>query len=652
MKRFYFLLSNFFCWFALAVNSQPLISPDSLIQLGEYQARRDLVRSNASFQLAFKTLSPSDPKVVVALSNIAINYNRLGKRDSTDLFFKKADSARNKHLKSPEAHFAYFLSLSMMNKAVNKFPEAIDCINKILTHPSLSKFPRTHAEAYHQLGVIFQIIGQNESALSYYEKALKILDRYPDELTESFCLHQMGLLMHNQYDFVNSEKYYVKSIELQKTIDDRKSMAVGLSNLAGLYRETNRLEKALETVEVSIQYSSELGEVRLLNNCKLIKCLILSDLNREADALALMNECLETAKNIGQLNQYSYVLTEMAEIDFKKKKIKEAREKVERSLLAAERSKRADPRLNSYELYFKVLADQKEFEKAWMVNLKYQNLKDSITSIRGNEKLKIMEAEQQLKLQTDQIELLLANEKLKEEELKNQRAIQIGIVVILLVVTAASIFIINRQRALARIKRTLELEKVRNRIARDLHDDLGSSLSAIKVLSQTALLNDQQTRLNLYKIKDKASTLLDNMSDTVWTVDANNDSFSEVIARMREYANDTLEPTGIAFSFSVNTKDHFKFSLGQRKSVYLIFKEAINNAVKYSRAKNISVNLVTNGVLEITVQDDGIGFNQSEVKRGNGLNNFEARAREIGGVVKIKTEIGKGTAIHLSAPLT
>jgi two-component system, NarL family, sensor histidine kinase UhpB len=627
-------------------------SVDSLIRLGEVQARRDLKKSNSTFSLAEKILGANDPRSIIALSNIAINYNRLGNRDSSRHYFRLADSLRQKYLNHTEAQFVYFISLSMMHKSDNQFPEAIDDINKILTHSSLKELPKMEADAYHQLGVIFHIVGQNESAMKYYEKALTVLNGYPDKLIESFCLHQIGLLMHNQYDFLNAEKYYLKSIALQKTLDDRKAMAIGLSNLAGLYRETNRLDQSLYPIEASIRYASELGEVRLLNNCKVIKCLILSDLNREKEAVELMNECLETAKRLNHLNQYSYILTELAEIDFKKKKITEARRKLELSIVAAEQSKRADPRLNAYELYFQVLNEQKEFEKAIQVNIKFQKIKDSINSVRGIEKLKVMEAEQRLKSQTDEIALLSANQKIKEVELKKQRAIQMGIGFVLLSVIAISIIIINRQRALARVKRNLELEKIRNRIARDLHDDLGSSLSAIKVLSQTGLTKESQSHQNLNKINIKATSLLDSMSDMVWTVDAGNDSLAELIAHMREYASETLEPVEMEYNLSINANQNIKLTLEQRKNLYLIFKEAINNAVKYSDAKKIEIALNANSKLELTVADDGSGFDPLTINYGNGIKNFEVRAREIGGAMQLTSSPGQGTSIYIAAPLT
>lgn len=197
----------------------------------------------------------------------------------------------------------------------------------------------------------------------------------------------------------------------------------------------------------------------------------------------------------------------------------------------------------------------------------------------------------------------------------------------------------------------LHQEKLRLRIARDLHDEMGSTLSSISILSEAALRNlDQGTdRAHFHAIGERTRQVMECMSDIVWSVNPRNDDMEHVLVRMTEFAVEILEPLGIALHFEVDEPaKSLNLSMEQRKDFYLLFKEAVNNAAKYSGATDVWVTVwIESSGLHLEVRDNGRGFNAILVKRGNGLWNMQRRAERMGARFVLESTVGKGTRVEV-----
>jgi signal transduction histidine kinase/ligand-binding sensor domain-containing protein len=204
-----------------------------------------------------------------------------------------------------------------------------------------------------------------------------------------------------------------------------------------------------------------------------------------------------------------------------------------------------------------------------------------------------------------------------------------------------------------RQQQRIRLEITRRRIARDLHDDMGSTLSSIRFFSEVAqnqlTENQTPTKNILERIGQSATALSEAMQDIVWAINARHDNFDDLAARMREFGLKISEARDIRFSadipasFSVR---HLRPDL--RRNIYLIFKEAVNNAAKYSGCSEINLNMKLNGrKLFLEIKDDGKGFDPATVQYGNGLANMRQRAADIKGKLEVKTAPGAGVKIGL-----
>jgi signal transduction histidine kinase len=225
----------------------------------------------------------------------------------------------------------------------------------------------------------------------------------------------------------------------------------------------------------------------------------------------------------------------------------------------------------------------------------------------------------------------------------------------LLCVVAVSLLLYGLYRF--RLDRILELEHIRMRIATDLHDDIGSSLSQIAILSEVARRPGEAGAAELDPLGSIARIsreLVDSMSDIVWAVNPKRDNLLDLARRMRQFAGEMLVPGGIDFTFdAAAASSHVALGADLRRQVFLIFKECINNVARHSGATQVDIVFtVSGGMLRITVRDNGRGFDPRDLLTGgHGLASMTNRAAALRGKLRIQPECGVGTTASLEIPL-
>ncbi len=226
-------------------------------------------------------------------------------------------------------------------------------------------------------------------------------------------------------------------------------------------------------------------------------------------------------------------------------------------------------------------------------------------------------------------------------------------ILLICLIVAAVLFTLHRMK----VKRILALSDLRNRVARDLHDDVGSTLSTISILSTIAKgkLEDNPVQAEQYisKITDNSQQMMDAMDDIVWSIKPMNDSMQKIVARMREFASGALEPKNIDIDFYVDDRvPDLKLDMEARRDLFLIFKEAINNTAKYSHATNVTIHIsYIKQRLLLRIKDNGEGFDINQADSGNGLSNMKKRAAMLKGRIRWYSEPGRGTNVLLNIPV-
>lgn len=216
-------------------------------------------------------------------------------------------------------------------------------------------------------------------------------------------------------------------------------------------------------------------------------------------------------------------------------------------------------------------------------------------------------------------------------------------------ISLSSIYAIIKLRE----KQLYKLQAMRNKIANDLHDDVGSALSTISLYSEVAKMKSEKGNSELKVILDKISAtsleMQENMSDIVWSLQPRNDEFEHVMIKLKRFATEALSAKDILVDFKIDEAlAELRISSANRKDLFLIYKEAINNIIKYAQCRKVEIEIKKNrNTFVMRIKDDGIGFKKGMQSSGNGLHSMLERTENLKGELKVISEPGNGTEVWL-----
>lgn len=426
---------------------------------------------------------------------------------------------------------------------------------------------------------------------------------------------------------------------------------VGMSHFsrATIFQETDQQEKALPFFKAAIHIGDSIEDFHNLSSYYGGYAQSLARLKRLSESETAINKSLEYARQTGNRKQEGLAYDLFSNIYAEQKDFKRA---VEEGLKAYNIMKEEKDIIREYatatnlsEGYYE-LGNMKEAFKYLKIS---RDLNDSMIRQQFNDETAKLQTTFEVKGKDKEIQLLNKDKELQLQTFQKQRAIMIGIGAIALMALGGIWLLMNRNKLKQRMK---ELE-LRNQIAADLHDEVGSSLSSIHMLSQMANAqsdtpNSSQKNI-LNKVSTNAKETMDRMSDIVWMIKPGETEAGSLRQRMERFAAEIAGSRNIELKMDLGEMENVKVSMSQRKNIYLIFKEALNNAAKYSSAEKIDVSAsLQNKLLTLMVQDNGKGFDLATTGRGNGLDNMRNRAKESGGSLKIDSSPGAGTSIVLN----
>ena len=320
-----------------------------------------------------------------------------------------------------------------------------------------------------------------------------------------------------------------------------------------------------------------------------------------------------------------------------------------------------DKRLS--EKCFRALASidsaNQDFRGAYQNLQNYLSYHDELNNRENIQKREQYKVKAEMEKKETEVKILITENQLKssiaskQRQQKNYALAGIG----LLAISGSFSFI--RFRNKKRIQNQRLLLEQKQRISRDLHDEIGATLSGIAMyshLARTSLLEKkpQEAANSVNVIQHSATEMVTKLNDIIWLINPGKETLDDVIAKLKEYAQNMCMANNIELLVDLSgDSTSFPLPIETRKNIYLLCKEAINNAAKYSKAStlNIMFRLLSN-TLEISIKDNGIGFDKTTVKQGNGLENMQKRAADIGGKLELVSVPGTGTEWRLTARIT
>jgi signal transduction histidine kinase len=206
-----------------------------------------------------------------------------------------------------------------------------------------------------------------------------------------------------------------------------------------------------------------------------------------------------------------------------------------------------------------------------------------------------------------------------------------------------------------RLRQLLKIERLRNKISLDLHDDIGSTLSSIAILSDMgAQQRGGPQEAELFRdISEQSSYLMDRMDDIVWSINPKNDSSASLFSRLQSFASRLLEARDIRYVFEVDDAARsLRLPMELRQHIFLIMKEAVNNLVKYSGCTQADISVHYEAPwLRVLISDNGDGFDAQQAFAGNGILSMKKRAAAIDAIFEISSGRGQGTQIRLAVKI-
>ncbi len=549
-----------------------------------------------------------------------------------------------------------------------------DSINKVIRQKEKEKDYQALGELYGGIYTYFYETKYRDSTIRYAIKAEENSLKAGDSTRYYFTQLHLGELSINDFDLNTGRSYYQKARDYYKRINNYKLLAHSLGGLSGIY-------KALKDTPNMIKYNNLALESNKIGKDTLAEMLLRHDQviysinsNKIDDAIDLIKKNLwliDNAKTFGNSENIrvfwkGFQLVLLAECYYKKKKFSLAIKNIkEFQKLQNPAEEFRIETIQSYRLLINSYINTAKTDSALKyVDSFYNKAEETITNLNP-EKLNDITTKYETEKKERQIEQLEQQNKLHQLQAFNQRKLNFAFISIFCLLLVSSYLIIKniqqkrkvamelaRQEAInaEQLHKQQELE-IRNKISRDLHDDIGATLSSVKAYSE--ILHDHPDNLLMNDlIRQNADEMIQQLEVIAWSTDPQHDNLKSLTNAMLKFARPISYARKIELLFKQDDLDESISIPGDiRQNILLIFKEAINNMIKYANASVCTVSIFVEDLnLYIEVEDNGIGYDKVIKGGGSGVKNMIKRAEEINAKFEMKSMQGKGTLVSMSIP--
>jgi len=687
---------------------------DSLISFERKMANIDelelAIKSGMAAINIAETLSHK-PSIFSAQNSLGYAYKNHGDYTNALKYYNSALKTAVE-LKSNVKIARTYISLGATSKDCGKYSDAVSYFIKAIQLCEEEKDTTGLAQAYLNLGIISRIQFKLKESLSYYVIAEKYYEQLNNKSGITTIMQNKGNVYKdlNMYD---SAYYYLnKAYEIRKDKknNDFYSVALSLANIltfigAEAIKNGDTLNADIHLLKAENLYFECLNrdienknKLKQSNNYHNLGYLFFTR-NRFQDAkkyLLKAKDIRDTLKLQTGLPEIYKVLSMVdsamackTNISFEERLKHSQQSFYFKTLQAATLFELLNEENNKLieELKIKYETDKKDNEIILLNKeneLKDITLKEQISALlisklrdeKNHKEIELLNKsraiaelqlagakqeleKQQLKSKSASFELKLSKQEkdLKSKELSEEKLFRGITTGGSLAVLLMGLLLFNRFKLRRQLEHKEAILNQRKAISADLHDDVGSTLSSISIYSEAIknklTHNETDKVMDLVnKIGENARETISNLSDIVWSINPVNDSGEVVFNRMETLASSLFSSKGIKLSFKNDEAlNHANYSIEMKQNLFLIFKEAINNCAKYSKATHVNVEIRKNGkAMNMIISDDGVGFDTTTSSSGNGLRNMRERAKLLNGTISIQS-LGKGTTIQLNMPL-
>ncbi|WP_240543576.1 tetratricopeptide repeat-containing sensor histidine kinase [Spirosoma foliorum] len=538
-------------------------------------------------------------------------------------------------------------------------PLAVEYFQKALTTAEQYKLsPRFICGAISNVAAALSKLQQYEKVITMQLRSLRLQEQYNVQPRIATTYGGIGSALRELNKFNEALTYYRQALALMHAGKNISGAAIIENNIGICYDGLKQYDKSLASYKLALKHAKEV-EFELLQADILVNIgLALKLSNHPKEGIPFVTQSLAIGRKQENKATMATAYFNLGQIYEELKDYKPAEANLKKALdLAKERGNK-----EQIANYTQGLADfyggAKDFQQAYAFQLEKNNRKDSLISVQTSAEVQRLIAHYESEKKEAQIKLLHQQAQLHNEELIRQRfqrnALLIGGTMLLLLGGAVSAWLLNRSR----LRRLEEAQRLRRQIAHDLHDEVGSTLSSISLLSGMvnsliAQKRPEAVERAIQKINTDARQILEAMDEIIWTINPGNDSLQRIALRLQEYAQPLMESKDISFSFQTDPElADIPISMEVRRSLYLIGKEAINNLVKYSEATQATVRFARrDNQLEVLIEDNGRGFDVTQSRERTGQTSMKQRAEAMGGSLDVQSAPERGTRLVLTTAI-
>lgn len=529
--------------------------------------------------------------------------------------------------------------------------------------------PKGLGKLYNNLGATFGDLYQPDSSIRYYLKAVDIYENLGDYTNIASAYSNIGNLYRDQKAYDKAIGFLEKALKIRLEHGDEKKCIYTYNNLGVAYGSKGDLDKAMEYsekgVSLALKYDNKYVAGVILGGI----CHLLHEKGRNEEAISYGERSVQYLESANRKTNLVYPLVNLAGVYNSLGKPAIALQYAQKGYAIMLETKQADP----LEVYYEEMASAHEkmsnYKEALFWFKKFMVLDDSLFKADNVKNLADIETKYETAKKEAEIRDLESRQRI--QKILTYTALA-GILALLVVLWLSRRAYRQKQR-LAEQERLLQQERIdrleserkvvalnahlegqqreRLRIAEDLHDDFGSGLSKISLLSEVVKKKASFTELD--KIAATAKELLLKMSEVVWALNHHNDTLPSLAAYIRRYTSGFFEDSGVRCHFNIPDLPEAPLSGETRRNVFLVIKEALHNVLKHAGANKVDIDIFVEGSdIRIDIRDNGKGFaEEAHKKAGNGLLNMQKRMAASGGTFEVLDTSGKGASIRLTLPL-
>jgi signal transduction histidine kinase len=610
-----------------------------------------------------------DTQKVLLMSDLCWEY-RLIDRDSALHYGEQAlVLARNSAFKNGEAQALNDLGIILIDQ--NRFQTALDYFSQALKIRQETGDSAGVASLYNKQGIIYQKQGNHSAALERQLKALSIYEKLKEDRWISYSLNNIAIIHYNLGNLPKSLEYHQKALDIRHQIGDAYGIGASLGNMANVHLQSGDTPRALNYIQEAIAYFGQTNDAEALavqlNN---YGAIMLSSGSLDT-ALVYLQQAIALRRGLDDKKAIASTLASLGEVYLRKNQFERAENSLNEALSLATDAGVKEEQIHTLNRLSELYALTGRRDLALQTLREYIRIKDEVYNDQVNARILEMQTRYDAEKSEQQIALLTSRQQLSELKVQQQRSQIILLVGLALILLGGGFFEYYRyrqkQKALwqaeklrqqeIRMQAVMEAqENERKRIAEDLHDGIGQTLSGLKMVCEGIVENaslemDEKGRLKaLGQSLDNACTEVRSLSHQMRPKAL---SALGLIPAIEEMLASAFNHAQTNYQF-----DHYGV-VGERLpeivevSIYRILQELVNNILKHSEADEASFQLIKNKQgLVLMVEDNGKGFDtKAQSGKGIGLLNLDSRVSLIKGEIHYESRPGEGSLVTIRIPL-